>query len=179
MVAQPVADGLIEFGNGGQQGGQQLGLGADELGEHGGVEPDRWPGSRPEPLQELARVAAAAVGVPTAERGQLGLVELGGGLWGGERGHEGQGKLGGQPEEQLLGAGPVRVQERAELHAGRGLGGNMVVAQPDQGLQLTGTRVHRLQPAQPVAIGAQVVRELVAVTGIGLGPGGTPRGRAA
>ena len=51
MVAQPVADGLIEFGNGGQQGGQWLGLGVDELAEHGGVEPDRWPGSRPEPLK--------------------------------------------------------------------------------------------------------------------------------
>jgi hypothetical protein len=45
MLAQPVADGLVEFGNGGQQGGQQLDLGADELGEHGGVKSDRWPGS--------------------------------------------------------------------------------------------------------------------------------------
>jgi hypothetical protein len=45
MGAQPVADRLVEFGNGGQQGGQQLGLGADELGEHGRVKPDRWPGS--------------------------------------------------------------------------------------------------------------------------------------
>jgi hypothetical protein len=45
MLAQPVADGLVEFGNGGQQGGQQLDLGADDLGEHGRVKPDRWPGS--------------------------------------------------------------------------------------------------------------------------------------
>jgi hypothetical protein len=92
MVAQPVADGLIEFGNGGQQGGQQLGLGADDLGEHGPVKPDRWLRGRPEPLQELGRVAAAAVGVAAAERGQLGLVELGGSLRGGELGQEGQGR---------------------------------------------------------------------------------------
>jgi hypothetical protein len=92
-------------------------------------------------------VAAAAVGVAAAERGQLGLVELGGSLRGGELGQEGQGDLGGQPEEQLLGAGPVSVQQRAELHAGRGLCGNMVIAQPDQRLQLAGDRVRRLQPA--------------------------------
>ena len=121
-------------------------------------------------------MAAAAVGVAAAERGQLGLVELGGGLRGGELGQEGQGDLGGEPEEQLLGAGPVSVQERAELVAGRGLGGNMVIAQPDQRLQLAGDRVHRLQPAQPVAVGTQVVRELVAIARIGLGAGGTPAG---
>jgi hypothetical protein len=73
----------------------------------------------------------------------------------------------------------VGVQERAELHAGRGLGGNLVVAQPDQRLQLAGNWVRRLEPAQPVAVGAQVVRELVAVTRVGLGAGGTHRGRAA
>jgi hypothetical protein len=44
-VPSRVGDGLVEFGDGGQQGGQQLGLGADDLGEHGGVKPDRWPGS--------------------------------------------------------------------------------------------------------------------------------------
>jgi hypothetical protein len=72
--------------------------------------------------------------VAAAERGRLGLVELGDGRRGGELGQEGQGDLGGQPEEQLLGAGPVSVQERAELVTGRGLGGNMVIAQPDQRL---------------------------------------------
>ena len=66
------------------------------------------------------------------------------------------------------------VQQRAELVAGRGLGRNMVVAQPDQGLQLTGDRVGRLESAQPMAVGAQVVGELVAVAGVGLGTGGTP-----
>jgi hypothetical protein len=86
MGAQPVADGLVEFGDGGQQGGQELGLDVDELAEHGGVEPDRRLRGRPEPLQELARVAAAAVGVAAAERGQLGQLELGGGLRGGELG---------------------------------------------------------------------------------------------
>jgi len=44
-------------------------------------------------------VAATAVGVAAAERRQLGLVELGGRLRGRELGQEGQGDLGGEPEE--------------------------------------------------------------------------------
>jgi hypothetical protein len=39
MLAQPVADGLVEVGNGGQQGGQQLGLGADDLASTAGSSP--------------------------------------------------------------------------------------------------------------------------------------------
>jgi hypothetical protein len=61
-----------------------------------GSSPTGGLGGRPEPLQELARVAAAGVGVPAAERGQLGQLELGGGLRGGELGQEGQGNLGGR-----------------------------------------------------------------------------------
>jgi hypothetical protein len=132
---------MVEVGDGGQQGGQQLGLSADELGEDGWVEPDRRPGRGPEPLEEFVGVAATAVGVSVAERGQRVLVELGGGLEGRILAEEREGDLGGQPEEQLLGAWPVGLQQRAELVAGGGLGREVVVAQPDQGLQLAGDRV--------------------------------------
>jgi hypothetical protein len=76
--------------------------------------------------------------------------------------------------KQLLGAGPVGIQQRAELVAGRGLGRDLVVTQPHQGLQLAGDPVHRLESAQPVAVGAQVLSQLVAVAGVGLGSRGTP-----
>jgi hypothetical protein len=68
----------------------------------------------------------------------------------------------------------VGIQQRAELHAGRGLGLDVVVTPPHQGLQLAGDPVHRLEAAQPVAVGAQVLSQLVAVAGVGLGAGGTP-----
>ena len=68
------------------------------------------------------------------------------------------------------------IKQRAELVAGRGPGRDVVVAQPYQRLQLTGGRVHRLEPAQPVAVGAQVVGQLVAVAGVGLGAGSAPAG---
>jgi hypothetical protein len=147
VLAEPVADRLVQLGDAGQQGGEQLYLGADELGEHGRVEPDGRRGSRPEPLQKLGGVAASTVGVAAAERGQPGLGELGGGLWGRELGQERQSDLGGEPTEDVLGAGPVGVQQRAELVAGGGLGRDVVVAQPHQGLQLAGHRVGWFQPA--------------------------------
>jgi len=127
-----------------------------------------------EPFEQRGRTLAAAVGVPTAERGQMGLVETGGGLWGRVLGQERQGDLGGGPEEDLLGARPMGVQQRPELVAGGSLGGDVVVAQPDQGLQLAGDRIRRLQPAWPVPVGAQVIGELVAVARVGLGAGGAP-----
>jgi hypothetical protein len=114
--------------------------------------------------------------VPAAERRQRVLVEPGSGLRRRVGLQEGQGDLGGEPEEDPLGAGPVGVQQRAELVAGRGLGLEVVVAQPDQGLQLAGAGVHRLEPAQPVAVGARVLGQLVAVAGVGLGAGGAPAG---
>ena len=89
---------------------------------------------------------------------------------------ERQGDLGAEPGEDLLGAGPVGVQQRAKLVAGRGLGGHMIVTQPRQRLQLPGSGIQGTQPAQPVPIGAQVVGELEAVAGIGLGCGRTPAG---
>jgi hypothetical protein len=68
----------------------------------------------------------------------------------------------------------VRLQQGAELHAGRGAGAHVVLAQPHQGLQLLEAHIGWVQPAQPVPVGAQGVSQLVAVAGIGLGPGGTP-----
>jgi hypothetical protein len=97
-----------------------------------------------------------------------------GGLRGGIVGQEGQGDLGGEPEEQLVGGGPVAVQQCAELVAGGGLGRDVVVAGSHQGLQLAGDGSYRLEPAQTMAVGAQVVGQLVAVTGIRLGSCGTP-----
>jgi hypothetical protein len=70
----------------------------------------------------------------------------------------------------------VGLQQRAELVAGRDLGLDVVLAQPHQGLELAGGVVQRLQSPQPVAVGAQVLGQLVAVTRIGLGTGGAPAG---
>jgi hypothetical protein len=52
----------------------------------------------------------------------------------------------------------------------------VVLTQPDQGLQLPQPWIQRLQPAQPVAVGAQVVGQLVAVPRIGLGASSAPAG---
>ena len=50
----------------------------------------------------------------------------------------------------------------------------MILTQPDQGLQLPQPWIQRRQSAQPVPVGAQGVRQLVAVTRIGLGTGSAP-----
>jgi hypothetical protein len=68
----------------------------------------------------------------------------------------------------------VCLQQGAELHAGRGAGPQVVLAQPHQGLELLEARVGAIQPAEPVPVGAQVVGQLIAVAGVRLGPGRTP-----
>ena len=68
------------------------------------------------------------------------------------------------------------VQQRPQLVAGGGASTDVVLTQPDQGLQLPQPWIERLEPAQPVPVGAQVVRQLVAVTRIGLGAGSAPAG---
>ena len=73
----------------------------------------------------------------------------------------------------------VGVQQRPQLVTGGGAGTDMILTQPDQGLQLPQAWVEGLEPAQPVPVGAQVVSQLVAVTRIGLGPSSAPAGRAA
>jgi hypothetical protein len=57
VAEQPGAQRVVQVGDRGQQGAQQPDLGADELGEHLGSEPDRgrWGGA--EPLEELGRAA--------------------------------------------------------------------------------------------------------------------------
>jgi hypothetical protein len=68
----------------------------------------------------------------------------------------------------------VRLQQGAELVAGRGAGPHVVLAEPHQGLEFLEARVGPIQPAEPVPVGAQVVSQLVAVAGVGLGPGRAP-----
>jgi hypothetical protein len=60
------------------------------------------------------------------------------------------------------------------LVAGRGAGPQVVLAQPHQGLELLEARVRAVQPAKPVPVSAQVVGQLVAVAGVGLGPRRAP-----
>lgn len=50
----------------------------------------------------------------------------------------------------------------------------MVIAKSDKGLQLTQARVDRVQAAEPVAVGAQVVSQLVTVTRVGFRSRGAP-----
>jgi len=52
----------------------------------------------------------------------------------------------------------------------------VVFAQPDQCLEVAGGVIQRLQAAEPVAVGAQVVGEFVAVAGVRFGAGGAPAG---
>jgi hypothetical protein len=68
----------------------------------------------------------------------------------------------------------VRLQQGAELVAGRGAGPHVVLAEPHQGLEFLEARVGPIQPAQPVPVGPQVVSQLVAVTSVGLGPRRAP-----
>ena len=147
MPEQPGPQRPVEFGDGDQQGAQQSDLGAHQLCEHLGSKTDRCRGRRPQPPEQLGRAAAAAVGVPPAERGQAGLAEAGCRLRGRIGVQERQGDLGDEPGEDLLGAGPVGVQQRAKLIAGRGLGGHMIVTQPRQRLQFPGSGIQGTQPA--------------------------------
>jgi hypothetical protein len=89
---------------------------------------------------------------------------------------EGQGDRAVQAGEDGLGARPVGIQQGAELVGGRGLGRDVVVAQPCQGLQVQGGGGQGPEPVQPVTVGAQQVGQLPAVTWIGLGPGCAPAG---
>jgi hypothetical protein len=68
----------------------------------------------------------------------------------------------------------VRLEQGAELIAGRGAGPHMVLTQPHQSLELLEAHLGWVQPAQPMPVGPQVVGQLVAVAGIGLGPRRAP-----
>jgi hypothetical protein len=74
------------------------------------------------------------------------------------------------------GPGPVVAEHRPQLVGGGGAGADLVLAEPDQGLQLAQAGVGGFEPAQPVPVGAQVIGELVAVAGIGLRAGCSPPG---
>jgi len=52
----------------------------------------------------------------------------------------------------------------------------VVIAEPDELLQVAGRLVGQGESAEAVAFGAQVVGQLVAVTGVGLGSAGSPTG---
>jgi hypothetical protein len=92
--------------------------------------------------------------VAAAEGGQAGLAEPGGRLWGWIVGQEGERDVAGQLAEHGLGSGPVGVQQRAQLVAGGGASADMILTQPDQGLQLPQPWIQGLESAQPVAVGA-------------------------
>ena len=68
----------------------------------------------------------------------------------------------------------MRIEQRAKLVARRGLGSDVVIAQPHQALQLAYSGIDGLQAAQSVAIGAQVIGELV--QGRRQGSGGSSQG---
>ena len=89
---------------------------------------------------------------------------------------EGHGDVAVQIGEDRLAAGPVLVQQRGELVDGGDLGLDVVGPLAGEGLQVEGGLLGWLQPRQQVAVGAQVVGELHAVAGVGLGLGGAPAG---
>jgi hypothetical protein len=74
--------------------------------------------------------------------------------WGRVVGQEGERDRRREPEEHRLGSGPVRLQQGAELHAGRGAGPHVVLTQPHQAWS-SGGLCRGVQPAQPMPVGAQ------------------------
>jgi len=68
----------------------------------------------------------------------------------------------------------VRIERRDQLVDRGRAGTDLVIAQPDQDLQLTQPGIHRFQTTQPMPVGAQVVGQLVAVSRVGLGARGAP-----
>jgi hypothetical protein len=176
VANQAGGEGAVEVGDGAKQGPKQPDLSADQLGQRLWCQAQWWGWGCAQPGEQLGGAAAAAVGMPAAEGRQADLAEPGGCLRRRIGLQEGQGDLGGQSGEDLLGAGPVSIQQGAELVAGGGLGLDVVLAQPDQGLQLAGGIVQGIESAQPVAVGAQVVGQLVAVARVGLGPCRAPAG---
>jgi hypothetical protein len=179
VAEQAGTQGAVQVSDGAKQGAKQLDLSSDQPGQRLWHQAKWWGRGRAKPCQQLGGAVATTVGVAPAEGRQPCLTQPGGCLWGRVGLQEGQSDLRSQPGKDLLGTGPVGLQQRTELVAGRDLGLDVVLAQPDQGLKLPGGLVQRLQPPQPVAIGAQLVGQLVAVTRVGLGPGGAPAGRAA
>lgn len=128
MAEQAGAKGAVEVGDGGQQGAKQPDLGQDQLGQRLLAQAQWWGWGCPQPGEQVGGAAATAVGMPAAEGRQAGLAEPGGCLGGGVGLQEGQGDRGAEPGEDLLGAGPVGVQQGAELVAGRDLGLDVVLA---------------------------------------------------
>lgn len=176
VLGDTTADGGLDVGDSRLQGAEQRHLGGDDgperlLGQASGS--DRCAAKL---AHQLSGRFAAAVGVPLAERGHPGIPEMAGSLRGRVVGEERQGDRRGQGSEQVTRSGPVRVQGGGELVDRGGPGADLVITQPDQCLQFAESRVHWFQPAQPVPVGTQVVGQLVAVTGIGLGARGTPPG---
>ena len=106
-------------------------------------------------------VEASLAEVRAAVRGRVAL-------------EEGKRDLAVETAEDRCGAGPVLCEQRGELvgrgHARR----DVVVAQPDEGLQLAGRLVERPQRSQPVAVGAQQIGEPIGVTNVGLTAGALP-----
>ena len=133
-----------------------------------GIEADRCDGGAAQPLEELGRCAAAAIGVAAAEHGEAGFAEAGSGLGGRVVVEERQGDGGTEPGEDGVGAWPVRLEQRVELVGGSGAGGDVVVAHPHQRLELTGDRVEWSQTPKAVSVSAKVVGQHVAVGGVGL-----------
>jgi hypothetical protein len=176
VAKQAGAKGSVKVGDGGQQGAQQPNLGADQFGKRLLSQAQWWGWGCPQPDEQLGGAAAAAVGVPTAEGRQASLAEPCGCLRRRVGLEEGQGDLRGQPGEDRLGAGPVVVQQSTELVTGGSLGLDVVLAQPYQGLEFAGGIVQGIKSPQPVAVGAQVVGQLVAVARIGLGARRAPAG---
>jgi len=163
VAEQAGGEGSVEVGDGGKQGTQQPDLGADQFGQRLRSQAQWWGWRCAQPGEQLGGAAATAVGMPPAEGREAGLAEVGGCLRGWVGLQEGQGDHGAEPREDLLGAGPVGLQQRAELVVGGGLGLDVVLAQPYQGLELAGGIVQGIQSAQPVTVGTQVVGQLVAV----------------
>ncbi len=85
-----------------------------------------------------------------------------------------QGNVGGEVGEDGQRSWPVRIEQRLELIGGGNPGLDVIVAHPNQGLQLAGHRIHGPQPAQAAAVGAQIIGQAIAVPRVRLRMRRTP-----
>jgi hypothetical protein len=165
--------GPVQVGDRGEQRAQQAHLGAYQLGEDFRVDHSGLLGGAAQPLEKFGWGAPSGVGVASGEHGHARLTEAGGGGWSRVFLQEGQGYLRVQPSEDASRSGPVPAQQGGQLVGGGHLRLNLVGSHPARRLQLGGGGVEGLEA---VPVGAQLVGQLVAVAGVGLGPAGAPAG---
>ncbi len=122
--------------------------------------------------EQVARPAAAAVGVLSEEVSQAFFAQARGARGGRIAGEERQGDRGIDVGKDASGAGPDALEEGAQLIGQRHALGDEIVAAAHEGPQ--GARVirRRLQGAETMAVGAEEIGQQEGIAGVTLAAGG-------